>query len=254
MSPVRVECAHGGAQLRLILDRPKGNIVTSEVLGELRAALAAVPGAVKLITLEAAGPHFSYGASVEEHLPDRIGGVLTELHGAVMDLLRAPAPTVAVVRGRCLGGGFELVLACDLVFAATDAVLGVPEVGLGVFPPVAAAFLPLRVGASRAARAVLGGEAMPASWWMDAGLVDRVVPADALERELEEWFAAHVAPRSAVALAHAAEAARGALLRAAPAVLADLERQYLDRLMRSHDATEGIVAFIERRTPQWRDA
>jgi cyclohexa-1,5-dienecarbonyl-CoA hydratase len=254
MSALRVESAHGGAQLRLILDRPKGNIVTSAMLGELRAALAVVRGGVKLITLEAAGPHFSYGASVEEHLPDRIGSVLAELNAAVVDLLKAPAPTVAVVRGRCLGGGFELVLACDLVFASADAVLGVPEVGLGVFPPAAAAFLPLRVGVSRAARAVLGGEALPASWWLDAGLVDRVVAADALEREVEEWFAAHAAPRSAVALAHAAEAARGYLLRLGPAVLADLERQYLDRLMQSHDATEGIVAFIERRSPQWRDA
>jgi cyclohexa-1,5-dienecarbonyl-CoA hydratase len=256
MSGLRVETGRGGAHLRLILDRPKGNIVTAEMIGGLRDALAAVRSGtgVKLITLEAAGPHFSYGASVEEHVADRIAGVLSELNGAVMDLLHAPAPTLAVVRGRCLGGGFELVLACDMVFAAEDAVLGVPEVALGVFPPAAAALLPLRVGTSRAARAVLGGEALPVEWWAAAGLVDRVVAPALLDPAVDEWFATTLAPRSAAALAHAAEATRAGTVRVVPALLADLERQYLDRLMRTHDASEGIAAFIERRPPQWRHA
>lgn len=256
MSGLRVERARGGAHLRLTLDRPKGNVVTAEMIGDLRTALAAVGRAdgVKLITLEASGTNFSYGASVEEHVADRIAAVLAGLNGAVVDLLRAPAPTIAVVRGRCLGGGFELVLACDLVFASEDALFGVPEVGLGVFPPAAAALLPERVGASRAARAVLGGESLPASWWAQAGLVDRIVPADSLETEVDRWFAQGAAPRSAAALAHAAEAARARLVRTVPPLLADLERQYLDRLMLTHDATEGIAAFIERRSPRWRDA
>jgi cyclohexa-1,5-dienecarbonyl-CoA hydratase len=256
MSGLRVDRTRDGAHLRLVLDRPKGNVVTADVIADLRSALAGVRAGsgVKLITLEGAGPHFSYGASVEEHAADRIAAVLPELNGAVLDLLRAPAPTLAVVRGRCLGGGLELVLACDMVFAADDAVLGVPEVGLGVFPPAAAALLPLRAGASRAARAVVGGEALPASWWLTAGVVDRIVPEPALDREVDDWFARQLAPRSAAALAHAAEAARAALVRTVPALLADLERQYLDRLMRTHDATEGIAAFIERRAPRWRNA
>jgi cyclohexa-1,5-dienecarbonyl-CoA hydratase len=259
MSGLQVQQSPDGARVRLILHRPKGNVLTAEVIGELRAAVAAIrPGrGVKLVTLEGAGPHFSYGASVEEHAPDRIGTVLPELNGAVLDLLRTPAPTLAVVRGRCLGGALELVLACDLVFAAEDAQLGVPEIGLGVFPPAAAALLPLRVGASRAARAVIGGETLPAAWWAAAGLVDRVVPQgspDALDAEVDGWFEKHLQPRSAAALAHAAEAARAAIVRVVPGLLADLERQYLDRLMRTHDASEGIAAFIERRAPQWRNA
>ena len=256
MSGVRVERAHEGAHLRLVLDRPKGNVITSDVIAALRAALANVNSGdgLKLISLEAGGPNFSYGASVEEHVAEQIARVLPELNGAVLDLLHAPAPTLAVVRGRCLGGGLELALACDMVFAADGALLGVPEVSLGVFPPAAAAILPMRVGSSRAARAVIGGEALPASWWAAAGLVDRVVPSDALDAEVDGWFASQIAPRSAAALAHAAEAARSALVRTVPALLADLERQYLDRLMRTHDATEGIAAFIERRAPQWRNA
>ena len=256
MSGLRIEPAHDGAQLRLILDRPKGNVVTAGVIRGLREALAGIPQrtGVKLITLEGAGANFSFGASVEEHTADRIGEVLPELNGAVIDLLRAPAPTLAVVRGRCLGGGFELALACDLVFASDDASFGLPEVGLGVFPPAAAALLPVRVGASRAARAVLSGESLPAAWWMAAGLVDRVVAGDALDAEVDSWFGQHLGPRSAAALAHAAEASRAGILRVVPAVLADLERQYLDRLMRTHDASEGIAAFMERRRPEWRNA
>lgn len=256
MKGLRVERARDGAQVRLVLDRPKSNILTVDVIAEVRAALAAVqPGTgVKLITLEAAGPNFSYGASVEEHVVGRIGVVLAELNGAVLDLLRAPAPTLALVRGLCLGGAFELVLACDMVFAADDSALGVPEVGLGVFPPAAAALLPPRVGASRAARAVLGGDALPAAWWAEAGLVERIVPPETLEAEADTWFTRQLAPRSAAALAHAAEAARAGLVQTVPALLADLERQYLDRLMRTHDASEGIAAFMERRQPQWRNA
>ncbi|MEX2662412.1 MAG: enoyl-CoA hydratase/isomerase family protein [Vicinamibacterales bacterium] len=256
MNALRVERDREGAHLRLILDRPKGNIVTAGMIGELREALATVRAGtgLKLITLEAAGPHFSYGASVEEHVADRIAEVLPELNAAVLDLLRAPAPTLAVVRGRCLGGGFELVLACDMVFAADDALFGVPEIGLGVFPPAAAALLPLRVGTSRAARAVVGGEALPAHWWAAAGLVDRIVASSALDGEVDDWFATQLAPRSAAALAHAAEATRAGTIRVVPALLEDLERQYLDRLMRTHDASEGIAAFMERRAPHWRNA
>lgn len=137
MSGLRAERAHDGAHLRLVLDRPKGNVVTADVIADLRSALAtAKPGdGLKLISLEAAGPNFSYGASVEEHAADRIGQVLPALDAAVRDLLHAPAPTLAVVRGRCLGGGFELVLACDMVFAADGAVLGVPEWASASFRP-----------------------------------------------------------------------------------------------------------------------
>ena len=256
MSGFRVENSHGGAHVRFVLDRPKGNIVTAAVLRELRGALATVRAGtgIKLISLEGAGMDFSYGASVEEHVAGKVEAVLSGLNGAVLDLLRAPAPTLAIVRGRCLGGGFELALACDMVFADENALLGVPEVTLGVFPPAAAALLPLRIGASRAARAIVGGEALPAAWWAAAGIVDRVVASDQLQAEVDHWYETRLAPRSAAALSHAAEAARSAIVRAVPALLEDLERQYLDRLMRTHDASEGIAAFIERRAPVWRDA
>ena len=165
----------------LIVDEPKANIVTIAVMRALRETLAQVtPGSgVKLVTIEGAGDHFSYGASVEEHRAGVIAVALAELRGTIEALLAVPAPTAAIVRGKCLGGGFELALACDLIFASTTATLGVPEIALGVFPPAAAALLPVRVGASRAASAVLTGAASPAAVWAPTGLLElTAAPAD----------------------------------------------------------------------------
>lgn len=256
MPPLRISSRHDGRQLRLVIDRPKGNIITAEVIAALRTALADIreDAGVKLVTIEGAGDHFSFGASVEEHLPERIDRILPELHGLVRDLLAVPAPTAAIVRGLCLGGGFEIALACDFLFAADNARLGVPEIALGVFPPVATALLPVKVGAARASQVVLTGEQLPVARWAEMGLVTFVAPAADLDGAVDRWVDTHLAPRSAAALRHAALATRGPARLAAGRVLADLERAYLERLMQTHDAVEGVKAFIEKRPPQWRNA
>jgi cyclohexa-1,5-dienecarbonyl-CoA hydratase len=255
MKPLRISSRHDGACLRLMVDRPKGNVITAEIVAALRASLADIreDAGVKLVTIEGAGDHFSFGASVEEHLPAQIGQVLPALHGLVRDLLAVPAPTAAIVRGLCLGGGFEIALACDFIFAADGARLGVPEIALGVFPPVAAALLPVKVGAARATQAILTGEQVPASRWLDAGLVTLVAPAADLEAAVEGWFDTHLRDRSAVALRLAARATRAGARAAAGAALDELERLYLERLMQTHDAVEGIMAFLEKRPPHWRN-
>jgi cyclohexa-1,5-dienecarbonyl-CoA hydratase len=253
---VRVERRRNGAHLRLIVDEPKANIISIAVMRELRGALAQVTPAsgVKLVTLEGAGDHFSFGASVEEHRPGVIEVALAELRGTIEALLAVPAPTAAVVRGRCLGGGFELALACDLMFASTTATLGVPEITLGVFPPAAAALLPVRVGASRAAGAVLTGTALPATAWATTGLLELTAAPAELDAAVEHWFDAHLAPLSAAALRCAAIASRTTVRRQVETVLPELERLYLDTLMHTKDAVEGIEAFIAKRPPVWSDA
>jgi cyclohexa-1,5-dienecarbonyl-CoA hydratase len=253
---VRVDRRHNGAHLRMIIDEPKANVITIAVMRALREALVRVaPGSgVKLVTLEGAGDHFSFGASVEEHRAGVIVEALAELRGLIEAILAVPAPTAAIVRGRCLGGGFELALACDLIFASTTATLGVPEIALGVFPPVAAALLPVRVGASRAASAVLTGTVSPAATWAATGLLElTAAPAD-LEHAVDHWFAAHLAPRSAAALHFAAVASRANARRQVETVLPELERLYLDSLMHTKDAVEGIEAFLEKRPPVWSNA
>ena len=240
--------------VRLVIDRPPSNLLTiamCEALGEALAA-AGAEATTRLVSIEGAGAHFSYGASVEEHLPGTVREMLPAFHRLIAALLDAPCPTAAVVRGRCLGGGFEVALGCDLVFASHDAKLGVPEISLGVFPPAASALLPLRVGASRASRAVLTGEVLPAEWWESAGLISGVASATDLDAYVHHWYETFVAPRSAVALRHAARATRAALRDRALPALERLERQYLDELMLTSDAAEGCAAFMDKRPPQWR--
>jgi cyclohexa-1,5-dienecarbonyl-CoA hydratase len=255
-SPVRIAVNPDGSRAALTIFHEKGNIVTADMVAGLRAALEelATNPRLKLITLDGAGPDFSFGASIPEHAPDQIGTVLPAMHRLIVALLDAPAVTAAVVRGRCLGGGFELALACDLIFAADDAVFGLPEIALGVFPPAASALLPLRIGAARATRAILTGESRGAKEWLDAGLLEFIAPVTTLDSRVDEWFVRHLSTKSAVALRHAAIAARTDLSSRVAQTLPELERLYLDDLMRTEDAVEGIDAFMNRRQPSWKDA
>ena len=190
---------------------------------------------LKLLSIDALAPDFSFGASIPEHAPGEIDRVLPQAHALIQKLLAFPAPTAALVRGRCLGGGFEIALACDFIFAEQGAVFGLPEIALGVFPPAASALLPARTGAARAAAAILTGAAAPAEEWRQAGLVSFVSGAG----------------RSAEALRHATVAARLHVRHIVGTLLPQLERLYLDNLMQTEDAREGIAAFLEKRLPGW---
>ena len=251
---VAVLLSEDHARAAITLFHATGNIITARMVESLRAALDGLGGEarLKLITLEGQGPDFSFGASIPEHAPDRIGEVLPLMHRLVEDLLTAPAVTAAVVRGRCLGGGFELALACDFIFAADDAVFGLPEVSLGVFPPAASALLPLRVGASRATRAIVTGAPSAAAEWLEAGLLEAVVPEAQLAATVDRWFSTHLSGKSAAALRHAAGAARAELAAGVRQSLPILEGLYLNELMRTHDAAEGIAAFMAKRPPAWK--
>ena len=237
------------------LFHPKGNIVTGAMIGALTQALDSLAQSahLKLVTIEGVGADFSFGASIEEHAPGEIGRVLPAMHALVHTLLDFPAVTAAIVRGRCLGGGFELALACDFIFAERTATFGLPEIALGVFPPAAAALLPLRVGAARAASAILTGAPRPAEEWLRLGLVEQVSDAGALESDVNRWFETQLRPRSAAALRHATAAARLGLRQHIGAILPELERLYLGDLMATEDAAEGIAAFLARRAPRWTD-
>ena len=253
--PVSVGVSADRTRVAFRLFHPKGNIITAEMIHALRSALETLAENphLKLVTIEGHGDDFSFGASIAEHTREEIGRVLPAMRGLIDDLLSIAAPTAAVVRGRCLGGGFELALACDLIFASDDAVFGLPEIDLGVFPPIAAALLPLRVGAARATRTMLTGEVQPAADWRAAGLLELVTSRDQLGRAVDEWFTRHLAPKSAAALRHAAIAARVGLVAQAESTLPELERLYLDDLMRTLDAVEGVDAFLQKRPPIWKN-
>ncbi|MCC7461441.1 MAG: cyclohexa-1,5-dienecarbonyl-CoA hydratase [Gammaproteobacteria bacterium] len=249
--PARSWLEVDGRLLRLRLDRPKANIIDAAMIEALQAALDTHLGHERLLAvlLDAEGPHFSYGASVAEHLPARCAAMLQGLHRLILTIAAAPVPVLAAVRGQCLGGGLELALACHLLFVASDATLGQPEMQLGVFAPAASCLLPGLIGAQRAfdlllsARSLSGTQA--AAWGL--GTAAGAEPQGAAL----EYFNSHLAGKSAAAVRHAVRAARGAEVEALRQRLATVERQYLDELMRTHDAVEGLEAFLAKRTPHW---
>jgi cyclohexa-1,5-dienecarbonyl-CoA hydratase len=175
--PVKVWREAGGRLLRLRLNRPKANIVDAAMIAALDGALAGHLATRELgaALLDAEGPHFSFGASVEEHLPDRCAALLQGFHRLVLRLVDAPVPVLVAVRGQCLGGGLELALAGHLVFVAPDAALGQPEIKLGVFAPAASCLLPELIGQQRAADLLLSGRSISGDEAVAIGMAHQAV-------------------------------------------------------------------------------
>jgi cyclohexa-1,5-dienecarbonyl-CoA hydratase len=244
-----------GTRATLTMYHAKGNIITDALIHMMDVSLdrLAPMQALRLLTVEARGPDFSFGASIPEHAPGEIERVLPKTHALVRKLLAFPSPTAALVRGRCLGGGFELALACDFIFAEEGATFGLPEIALGVFPPAACALLPARVGTARATAAIVTGAPISGGDWHAAGLVTSVSRAGELAADVDRWFDANLRGRSAEALRHAVAGARLRLRQDVAALLPQLERLYLDGLMHTADAREGVAAFLGKRPPVWND-
>jgi cyclohexa-1,5-dienecarbonyl-CoA hydratase len=251
MPAVKDRLDRDGALLRLRLDRPKANLIDAQMIAALDGALVAYRGrpGIRGVLLDAEGPHFSFGASVEEHLPDQCAAMLASLNGLLLSMLEFPAPILVAVRGQCLGGGLEVALAGSLVFAAENAQFGQPEIKLGVFAPAASVLLPYRVRQPMAEDLLFSGRSIDAAAALSSGLVHAVVSDP--EAAALAYFDEHLGNKSAAALACAVSAARVAMLNDVRRHFAEVERIYLEQLMHTRDANEGLVAFIGKRKPQW---
>ena len=252
--PVSVKRLEAGAVWRVTLGGSKGNVIDSALTQALTAVFqeAGRDPAVKALLLEGEGRHFSFGASVQEHLPGQVAGMLRRFHDLLLGLLDSSVVTLAAVRGQCLGGGLELVMLCQRVFAARDARLGQPEIALGVFAPVASLVLPERVGRRHAEDLCLSGRSVTAEEALAMGLVDELCD-DPREAALA-YARQHLLKHSASSLRFAVRALRSGLRARLPTELAALERLYLDELMSSTDAEEGLRAFLDKRSPAWKNA
>jgi len=250
-SPLKVWLERDGALLRLRLARPKANIVDAAMIAALRAAFAAHRGRTGLLAalLDAEGPHFSFGASVEEHLPDSCAEMLAGLHAMIVEMLEWPAPILVAVRGQCLGGGLELAMAGSQIFVAEDAKLGQPEIQLGVYAPAASCLLPARVGQGVAEDLLLSGRSIGSAEAVRIGLA--AASASDPEATALEYFEKYFAKRSGAALACAVAAVRGGYVPQVRLRLAEVERLYVERTIKTRDANEGLNAFIAKRPPKW---
>ena len=250
--PVKIWSEEEGRLLRLRLNRPKANLVDAAMIAALDAALARNSGNGQLsaVILDAEGPHFSFGASVEEHLPGQCAAMLAGLHSLVLRMIESPVPLLAVVRGQCLGGGLEVALAGHLMFVAPDAALGQPEMKLGVFAPAASCLLPELIGPVRSLDLLVSGRSITGTEAAAMGIAHEAA-ADP-EHAALAYFEEHLRPKSASSLRYAVKAARLDYVVRVKEKIRAVERLYLDELMTTHDAVAGLEAFIAKGSPQWQ--
>lgn len=241
---------------RISFARPPVNILNIAMMREINEALndCGLDRELVAIVFDAAPDcrAFSAGVAIEEHAVETTFQMLDSFHAIFRALEQIARPTIAVIDGPALGGGCELVAACDIAIASDRARFGQPEIKLGVFPPVAAVLLPRVIGDKRARELILTGEMIDASEALQLGLVNYVVPSEALEQKTGELLA-KFRELSAVALEHTKRAIDAGQGRSLDAALRQVEDMYLHDLMKTHDATEGISSFIEKRKPVWRN-
>jgi cyclohexa-1,5-dienecarbonyl-CoA hydratase len=252
-TPLKVSLERDGSLLRLTLARPKANIVDAAMIGALRSALSEhlTQPHLRAVLLAAEGPHFSFGASVDEHMPDSCAQMLKSLHALVLQLVESPVPVLVAVRGQCLGGGLEVAAAGHLIFAAPGAMLGQPEVKLAVFAPAASCLLPERIGQAQAEDLLFSGRSIAAEEALRIGLVN--VVAEDPDQAALDYFDQHLASLSASTLRFAVRAVRSDVMQRIRAKIEFVEKLYLEELMATHDAVEGLTAFIAKRPAVWQD-
>lgn len=241
---------------RISLARPPLNILNIAMMREINECLNECMAARDMVAiLFDAVPEarvFSAGVAVEEHAEETIYQMLESFHSIFRTLEQIAKPTIAVVSGAALGGGCELVAACDFCIATESARFGQPEIKLGVFPPVAAVLLPRIIGERKARELILTGELIDAGEAQRLGLINMVVPASQLEQKTEELLV-RLRELSATALESARRAIDLGRGRSFEEALTKVEDLYLNELMKSDDAHEGVKAFMEKRKPAWRN-
>jgi cyclohexa-1,5-dienecarbonyl-CoA hydratase len=237
---------------RIVLQNPPLNVIDIRMMEELSQAIAEIEAqpSVSIIVFSGSGKEFSAGVDVAAHTPDRILDMLTKFHAVIRALIATKKVTIAAVHGCCLGGGAELAMVCDLVFTADTAQWGFPEIKLGCYPPVACTALAALVGQKRAAELILTGRTISGIEAAKIGLANRAVSEDQLDSTIRQTVT-DLAALSPTALAMAKKANYAWDSMHFDKGLARSEKIYLDELMKTADAQEGIQAFMEKRQPRW---
>ena len=250
---ISVSFTHDGAVLRIILATPPANILDAATMAEIVDCLDKEAGSkqIRAIVFEGEGKHFCFGASVEEHQKEQAPAMISGFHGLFKKLLATEIPLIALVRGQCLGGGMELAAFCSFIIAEPSAKFGQPEIQLAVFPPVAALILPGIIGQARADDMVLTGRSIDAATALNWGLVCEV--AEDGEAALQALLKKQFLPKSASSLRFAYRAVRSTWFKDLGAALDEIEHLYVKELMESADANEGIMSFLEKRKPDWKN-
>ena len=256
MEKVKIEYAHNKSVARIILDDGKGNVLDNIMMNELLELFGSFSknNDLKLITFEGAGRNFSYGASVEEHTKEKVVEMLSTFHQMFYKIMDMSIPALAKISGQCLGGGNELALMCNFLFADKTACLGQPEILLGVYAPPASVILPLKIGSAKTEELLITGNVIPAEKAKEFGLLNEIFEdKKEMEKGVEEWIAKNIIPKSASSLRYAIKSSRILFNHTLSEKLPVLEEMFIKELMETHDANEGIHSFMEKRKPVWKN-
>ena len=239
---------------RITLRNPPLNVIDIPAMEELSRALTEIEPRpdVSAILVAGEGKAFSAGVDVAAHTPEKIDEMLQKFHGVIRALVTTKKVTIAAVHGPCLGGGAELAMVCDMVYTTESAQWGFPEIRLACYPPVACTALAALVGQKRAAELILTGRTISGMEAAEIGLATRAVPDGRLENALSECVQ-NLGRLSSAALAIAKKASYAWDSMHFDKGLARAEKIYLEDLMKTADAQEGIRAFMEKREPRWSE-
>jgi cyclohexa-1,5-dienecarbonyl-CoA hydratase len=250
--PVRMVVDTSSSVARIVLRHAPLNVIDIPMMEELAQTLAELEARsdISVIVLSGEGRGFSAGVDVAAHTPDSAEAMLLKFHAVIRLLVAGKKVTIAAVHGPCLGGGAELAMVCDLAYTADSARWGFPEIKLGCYPPVACTALATLVGQKRAAELILTGRTISGTEAAQMGLANRAVPSEELAAVVEETV------QELLKLSPAALAVTKKAFYAWDAMhfdkgLARAEKIYLEELMKTADAHEGIRAFMEKREPKW---
>jgi cyclohexa-1,5-dienecarbonyl-CoA hydratase len=248
---MKIDFGSDAHSYRITLDDPPLNILDVAMLEELSDALSRIRSDRHTLLVDARGDRaFSAGASVHDHVGDRVVGMLRTFHECFRQLARVEVVTIALVRGAALGGGCELAFACDFVLASSSATFGYPEIALGVFPPVGAYQMSRQLAPRKGLELLLTGDPIDAATAAQLGLVNEVFAHEAFDAGAATWLE-RLHRRSASSLRFAKRAYRIAQADDFEERLGAIERLYIDELTKTDDAHEGLAAFIEKRAPKW---
>jgi cyclohexa-1,5-dienecarbonyl-CoA hydratase len=256
MQKIKVEYKYDESVARIILDDGKANILDAIMMSELTELLTSFKDKnnLKLITFEGAGKNFSYGASVEEHTKELAAEMLGSFHKMFYTIIDLHIPTMAIISGQCLGGGFELPLVCNFIFADKTAKVGQPEILLGVFAPPASIILPLKIGNAKSDELLITGKIISAEEGKTIGLVNEVFEdKETMHTSVDEWIKSNILGKSASSLRYANKAARASFNYFMHKNLPYFNDLFIDELMETEDANEGINSFMEKRKPVWKN-
>jgi cyclohexa-1,5-dienecarbonyl-CoA hydratase len=249
----RIVVCHENALARITLTHSPLNVIDFQMIDELREALthAEQQPQISTIILEGDEKAFSAGVDVAVHTPELIKTMFEKFHGLIMQIVKLSKITIAEVQGACLGGGAELAMVCDMCFTTPDAKWGFPEITLGCYPPVACTALAALIGEKRAADLIFTGRPFSGREAADWGLATEAHSGedlqDAIQRRLD-----HLYKLSPVALAHAKKAFYAWDSIHLDKGLARAEKIYVEELMKTEDAKEGVRAWMEKRKPVWK--